>query len=544
MPSHRSPLALVLALAFVAAAAAQSGDPQSEPVQRDFVVAFNAVDVEFDPHHSIYASEAQIFTAIYEGLFTYDPTSLEPVKAACSDWNRSKDGLTYTFAIRDDAKWSDGTPLLARDFRDAWLRALAPSEKADYASFFDVIAGAKAYRLGQSSDPASVGVSVQGDRTLVVKLATPAAYFTRLLCHHAFSPIHPSMLSVHDWASVPSIPVNGAFTIASRSKDEIVLAKNPNYWDAANVSLPGIRIMLSDDDDAATRLFDNGGVDWLAGPMNLDKILSRDAIHAGAMFGTQYWYFDCGTAPFDSPDVRQALALLLPWKDIRSTDSYLNPAETLVLPISGYTEAKGISAQDEAKAKDLLAKSGHADGAGIPTITIAIPSGGDDAVRVSGLMKAAWEKAGLKVEVVTVPAASYFDSVRRKGGGPAYTLALTTWIGDFADPLAFLQMWESDSNLNDARYRDPEYDRLLAQSSALEGPKRFSALAKAETRLLQGAACLPLHYSIALNVIDTDAIHGWNENALDIHPFKYISIGQSRIRPGVVLAAPPTDRGS
>ena len=203
-----------------------------------------------------------------------------------------------------------------------------------------------------------------------------------------------------------------------------------------------------------------------------------------------------------------------------------------------------MGATDEARAKELFAKSGHADGAGIPTISIAIPSGADDALRVSGLMKGAWEKAGLKVEVATIPAAGYFDAIRHKSDGAPYTLSLTTWIGDFADPLAFLQMWESDSNLNDAKVHDPEFDRLLAESSSLEGEKRFSALAKAETRLLTGAACLPLHYSIALNVIDTGTINGWSENALDIHPFKNISIGEARIRPGVVLAPTETDRGS
>ncbi|MEI6874946.1 MAG: peptide ABC transporter substrate-binding protein, partial [Spirochaetota bacterium] len=110
-------------------------------------------------------------------------------------------------------------------------------------------------------------------------------------------------------------------------------------------------------------------------------------------------------------------------------------------------------------------------------------------------------------------------------------------------PLAFLQMWDSDSNLNDARYADPEYDRLLADTAGLEGAKRFSALAKAETRLLSSAACLPLHHSIALNVIDLDTVSGWNDNALDIHPFKYLVLGQASIRPGVVLLPNEARRG-
>jgi ABC-type oligopeptide transport system substrate-binding subunit len=161
-------------------------------------------------------------------------------------------------------------------------------------------------------------------------------------------------------------------------------------------------------------------------------------------------------------------------------------------------------------------------------------------------MKTAWEKAGMTVDVRAVPSARYLEAARPGKGAASFTLALSTWIGDFAYPLAFLQMWESDSNLNDARFSDPEFDRLLADSAALEGPKRLSALAKAETRLLESAACLPLHHSIALNVLDGDAVEGWSDNALDIHPFKYLGFGQARIRPGVIKAEPlaPKAQGS
>jgi len=97
-----------------------------EGVETELTVAFNSLDVEYDPHHSIYASEAQIFTGIYEGLFSYNPLTLDPVKAACSSFTVSKDGLTWTFYIRDEASWSDGSPLVASDFRNAWLRAMTP----------------------------------------------------------------------------------------------------------------------------------------------------------------------------------------------------------------------------------------------------------------------------------------------------------------------------------------------------------------------------------------------------------------------------------
>ena len=112
-----------------ALAVAEGPGSEVAPKPEEFVVAFNALDLQLDPHHSIYSAEAQIFTAAYEGLFSYDPNSLDPVRAACRSYNRSQDGKTYTFYIRDEARWSDGSPLLARDFRDAWLRALDPGDQ-------------------------------------------------------------------------------------------------------------------------------------------------------------------------------------------------------------------------------------------------------------------------------------------------------------------------------------------------------------------------------------------------------------------------------
>jgi peptide/nickel transport system substrate-binding protein/oligopeptide transport system substrate-binding protein len=519
-----------------AAAQAKGDDPAPKP--EEFVVAFNALDLQLDPHHSIYSAEAQIFTAVYEGLFSYDPNSIDfniaPVNAACRRFSTSEDGKTYTFYIRDEARWSDGTPLLARDFRDAWLRAINPATKADYGEFFDVIAGAHDYRSGKTADPATVGITVIADKILQVKLESKADYFTRLLCHHAFSPIHHSMLAAKDWRAALPFPVDGPYVFKSLDSSGLLLVKNDKYWDAASVKIPRIRAIFTDDDADATRRFDDGSIHWLAGPMDFKTLLAQGSIQVGLMFSTHYWFFDCGMAPWNDRDLRRGLALLLPWDDIRSKDKYLAPASTLVLPSVGYQSAKGIGAADQEEAMRLLEKSGHKNGAGIPKITILVPEGGDDADRVAALIKDAWEKLPqVSVELKVVPAAGYFDAVRAGPVAGGWTIASTSWIGDFADPLAFLQMWAQDSNLNDARLSDPEFDRLLAAAALKTGAERFDALGLAETRLLSGAAVLPIYHSLAANVIDTDYVDGWYPNALDIHPFKYLAFGERRIRSNV-----------
>ncbi|HOX33412.1 MAG TPA: peptide ABC transporter substrate-binding protein [Spirochaetales bacterium] len=537
MHARLSGAALGAALALALASLVPGPLAAAEPEGRELVAAFNDIDPELDPHHSIYSAEAQVFTAIYEGLFTYNPDSLDPVKAACRSYSRSQDGRTYTFYIREEAAWSDGSPLVARDFRDAWLRAISPSEKADYASFFDVIDGAREYRLGKSADPASVGISIIDDRILQVRLTAKADYFTRLLCHHSFSPIHPAVLA-SGWRKAFPFPVNGPYKPVSLEKGSFALERNERYWDAENVEIPRLRLVFTDDDADATRRFDNGEIHWLAGPMDLDSLLDR-SIQANPMFGTHYWFFAAGKEPWDDPDLRRALALLLPWPEIRSREQYLIPAPTLVLPFAGYQAAKGLDKADAEEAARLLEKSGHAGGKGLPPLVVLTPDN-EDSKRVAGLMKQVWEKlAGLEVEVRLVAPARYFDLVRAGPGPSGYDLALTTWIGDFADPLAFLQMWASDSNLNDAGLADPDYDRLLAEASAKEGPARLEALAAAETRLLAGAAVLPIYHSIAVNVVDPDFVRGWYANALDIHPFKYLAFGQRRLRPNVVHAAGP-----
>jgi len=116
-----------------------------------------------------------------------------------------------------------------------------------------------------------------------------------------------------------------------------------------------------------------------------------------------------------------------------------------------------------------------------------------------------------------------------------YTVGSCTWIGDFADPYAFLLMWHSESNLNDARLDDPDYDGLLNKSLVEEGVPRFTTLAAAEKLLLERGTILPICYNPALNIIDTGEIDGWYANALDIHPFKYLSFIALRALPGITM---------
>jgi peptide/nickel transport system substrate-binding protein/oligopeptide transport system substrate-binding protein len=147
-------------------------------------------------------------------------------------------------------------------------------------------------------------------------------------------------------------------------------------------------------------------------------------------------------------------------------------------------------------------------------------------------MAVAWkENLGLNVRVEIIGYDRYFQSMKEDG----YIIGSSTWIGDFADPYTFLQMWRRDSNLNDARLDDNEFEELIERSMVEEGRTRMSTLAEAERLLLDRGVVLPIFFHPALNIIDTGEIDGWFPNALDIHPFKYLSFRAFRPLPGVAM---------
>jgi oligopeptide transport system substrate-binding protein len=525
----RALIALILVCLFAAAAAQEALTEQGE-----LVIAMSKSDIELDPHHAYSSDEAQLFTGLYEGLFVYDPANLDPKPALSESFVRSKDKKTYTFAIRKGARYSNGQPIKAQDIRASWLRMIDPKEGAEYSSLFDLIKGVRDYRLGIKPDPDKVGIKAPSDGMLVVDLESPAAYFTKLLCHHSFSLVHPSMLSDDSWKKVSGMPTSGPYSLGSVKPGEMTLVKNENYWDAANVLIPSIRIVFSNDDEDVTRRFNSGEIHWLTGAMNWDMLFDMSARQVTKpLFSTNYLYIRADEKPWNDERVRRALVLLLPWPQIRNPERYYVPADSLIAPIQGYPKVSGPTVQDEDEAKALLAKAGYPDGAGLPEAVIRLADS-EDHKALAKTIQESWAAAGVKARIENLPSDEYFQSLKKKD----YTLGSMTWIGDFSDPLTFLQMWTSDSNLNDAKYSSKAYDKLIAASMAQEGNARMKTLSEAEKQLLDSAVCIPLFHSIALNVISTEAIGGWYSNPLDIHPFKFLRFIASPPVQGIVLALP------
>jgi len=504
--------------------------PRSE-VKDEFTAVFSSGDLELDFRKSFLAGESQLFTALYEGLFSYHPLTMEPVLAAARSWQVSEDGREWTFVIRDNARFQNGDPLRAEDFKAAWLSLLAPGRNAPYSSFFDIIEGAENFRLGKGAADA-VGITAASEKTLIVRLNSPAAFFPSMLSHHSFSPIHHSMVNEDDWSK--QLPVgNGPFYIKEIDADHIEFAKNPHYWDQSEVAFNRITIRFTDDGEEASALWNSGAARWLQGATDFDALQDRSGIEVNAMFATHYYFIRSARKPWDDFRLRRALSLVLPWAEIRQ--GHLLPASTLIFPLPGYPRITGLQSTDVAEAKRLLGEAGFDEGSGLPELVIRIPAY-PEAERIASLMARVWRDTlniAVRVELVTE---RYFDSLHLDD----YDVGSLTWIGDFIDPYTFLKTWRRGSNLNDAHHNDDDFEALLSRSMTEEGEARWKTLSEAEALLLERGNVLPVSYTPAINVIDLNEIDGWYPNVLDIHPFKYMSFRALRPLPGVVLAPKKT----
>lgn len=528
LPDH--PIAAALTAAALAVAVPTLA--ADEVAARELVVAYYGhPQIALDPLHAFTSTEAQLFTALSEGLVSYHPVTLNPVPGVARSWHVSEDGLRYRFLLRDNARFSDGTRVIAEDFRASWLRIINPIEQAEYSLLFDVIRGVAAYRSGVTNDVAKVGIRVISPGELEVELEQPTEHFLNTLAHHAFAPVYPAYRAQVSWEQQAPIIGNGPFDVTEWQPDELVFERNPHYWARSTVDLDRIHIRFFDDLSMINAGFMKGTVHWATNFQ--DDTLVRPFIVANRLFSTSYFVFRSSDPPFDDVRVRRALALLVPWETVRAPGGQVQfPSSVLVPQAPGYPDVNGITTEDLRTSRRLLEQAGFADGAGLPPIIIKVASAW--AIRRAEPIKKAWE-THLGADVTVALMSEYDDYLADIKAGE-FTLAAAGWIGDFADPITFLQMWTSSSNLNDAGYTSREYDRLIARARGDTGLDRLELLGKAEELLLQEAVILPVYHGVTASLIDLQRISGWSPNPLDIHPFRYLGFTHVDLPAGVAGA--------
>lgn len=517
----RALVASLAILTLVAGCGARTGDEGQQgstggpggqqAAKQELVVNLGAEPPTMDPGLMEDHSSITVATNIFEGLTRLNPDGKYEA-AMAESWETSEDGLVWTFKLRDGIKWSNGDPVTAHDFEFAWKRALAPEFGSPYAYQLYYLKNGEKYNKGEITDPDQVGVKALDDKTLQVTLEAPTPYFLSLTAFPTYYPVPKKVVEANpNWAAEAATLVgNGPFKIVEWvHNDKLVIVKNENYWDKDTVKLEKITFLMVPDGATNVTMFENGEVDVNLGAIpqaDLPRLLASGDAKVTPQLGTYYYIVNTTKPPFNDVRVRKALSLAIDRKAIveNVTRAGELPAYAFVPPgipdVSGdFRQNAGnyISEDMEAniaEAKRLLAEAGYPDGKGFPPAVILYNQEGAHQP-VAEAIQAMW-KQNLGITNITLQSQEWKVFLQTRHN-LQYDIARNGWLGDYLDPMTFLDMFTSDSGQNDTGWKSKEYDELIATAKRSADPQvRMEAMHKAEKMLFDEAVVIPIYFYV------------------------------------------------
>ncbi|MCR4756489.1 MAG: peptide ABC transporter substrate-binding protein [Butyrivibrio sp.] len=487
-----------------------------------------------DPQQATDGTSFEVIADYTDGLMQMDADG-QAVNALAESIDVSEDGLTYTFHIREDANWSNGEPVTAADFVFAWQRAVDPEVASEYSYMLsdigqivnaqDIIDGAK--------DKSELGVTAVDDKTLEVKLNVPVSYFLSLMYFPTFYPVNQAFFEscADTYATSPETTLsNGAFVLDDYqpAATTIHLTKNPDYYDADRVKLPGLNYQVIQDSQQALMSYQSGDLDTtLVNGEQVDQVKDDPAFKA---IGAGYlWYISPNiqeVKELQNVNIRYAITMALNREAI-TTDVLKDgsaPTYTAVpMDFAAGPDGSDFSA-DQEKFKEVCRYDADAaveywnkglEELGVTEVTITMIHDADDApIKVAQVVKEQLETTlpGLTVELQQMPKK---ERVQRMQEGE-FELGLTRWGPDYADPMTYLGMWVTNNSNNYGFWSNKDYDAIIAEcttgETAMDASARWSALYDAEQIVMDEAVIFPLYTQCNAELISTSV------SGIEFHP--------------------------
>ncbi|ONI39620.1 peptide ABC transporter [Candidatus Epulonipiscium fishelsonii] len=498
----------------------------AEDVAQEMTFVLSNLPDGLDPGITNNSFSKYVLFNAFEGLVTYDQNgSLVPGLA--NDWSISEDGRTYTFNLRPDLKWSDGTPLTASDFVYSILRVATPETTAQYVNMVtDYIVNAQEYYEGKI-DAEEVGVKAVDDSTLEITIKEPLSYYIDILSMWVYSPVQQATVEANGeaWSTKAETYVsNGPFKVTEMSMSEnVVLEKNENYWNAENVQLEKINFRYILDTSTALTAYETGEVDGIVSIPSTDyaRLRAEDkGVKSYPSYGTVFHLINNAKAPYDNPKVREALNLALDRQliidnviqvDAQPAYSFLSPGYKVDgVDITDDRGTFGMSPSAEIeKAQQALADAGYPNGEDFPALELSYYS--DDTVKkVVEAMAQMWEtNLNIDVEITSNEWVLFYESVQAGD----YDVAAMGWSADYFHPMSFMPLLKTGDSTNTSWYSNPEYDALVDQIRAESDPNKVAELVKqADIMVSSDYPMVPLYYK-SNNILLHDHIQGVHMNA-------------------------------
>ncbi len=507
-----------------------------------------------DPALAQGTHESWILDHTFEGLMKIDK-DLKVVPGMAEKYEVSDDNLTYTFTLRDGIKWSNGDPITAHDFEFAWKRALDPNLASEYSHQLYYIKGGEAYNNTKSPgleypddngnmvvetyDPSELeGLDVEGkdeeainemvyekrleaareevavkaldDKTLEVTLEAPTAYFLELTAFYTLYPVNKNVVESNpDWAKNASTHVsNGPFTLTEwEHSATIKIRKNDNYYDKDSIKIDGVNFDIISDENTAWQKYEGGDYDFLTplpqAVVPQMKESDNPELVIGAEVGTYYYNLNSKIKPFNNVKVRKGLAMTLDRQTI--VDKIAQGGQIAaegVVPF-GMKDDKGNEYRDDVgnlveynveEGKKLFEEGLAEEGMKPEDFKnfVLLYNTQEAHKKIAQAAQEMWRlNLGIEIQLENVDFQVKLD--REKAGD--YDISRAGWIGDYMDPITFIELWESNSSFNDAKYSNPEYDKLVAIAKSSSDPKeRFDAMKKAEKMIMADMPVIPVYF--------------------------------------------------
>ncbi|MBQ7578562.1 MAG: peptide ABC transporter substrate-binding protein [Synergistaceae bacterium] len=462
-----------------------------------------------DPFLNHALDGGQVDANIFEGLVRRGFN--DKIEPACAEsWDISPDGLTWTFYLRDNLKWSDGKKLTAQHFKDGFMHLIAPETAAPNANYGFFIKNAEKFYKGEAKAE-EVGLSVPDGKTFIITLEYKNPLMLDYMSFQTFVPARMDVINNNPrgWAARPeTIVSNGAFILSKwkhGSGGEIVLLKNNNYWDSENVKIDRLRFVLIGDSNTALAAFKAGKIDYISSiPARiLPALLKTGEAKSLPALGTSFIDFNCAHKPFDDSRVRRAFTLAVDRSII--TDKLLGSGEKPATGIVSYlvpgvnisqdfrTEGGAflpVSADVE-QARKLLAEAGYPNGENFPEVSLKY-SGKPGSNMLAEVLQNMWKQVlGVNVGLLNEEWKVFLQSMQEGN----FDMAASSWILDFPDASNILDTYKSDSPQNDMSWKNSEFDELMRKSALeMDHSKRINYMHEAEKILMREMPSLPLYF--------------------------------------------------
>lgn len=491
---------------------------------------------ELDPHIVTGIPEFHILLALFEGLVIAEPRELKPVGGVAKEWECSPDKKEWTFYLRNNAKWSNGDNVTAEDFRFSYQRILSPALGSEYAYMLYCIENAEEYHKGKISDFSKVGVIVKNDTTLIIRLSKPIPYFLSLLAHHSWFPVHPPTILKSGkidsrgsgWTKPENFVGNGPFKLSKWEVNKIVtVKKNEHYWDKSSIKIDEINFYPVENQQTEERLFRTGKLHITSGlsPLKIEwyKENQPEALRNDPYLGTYFYVINVKKPPLDNVLVRKALSLAIDRKAIvnKILKGGQLPATSFTPPNTGesYLSPSNFVYFDTIEAKKSLKRAGYDPTTNsFPQIELLYNTSETHHI-IAQAIQQMW-KQYLNIDVVLVNQEWKVYLASKQEGN--FHIARMGWIGDYNDPMTFLDMWVKDGGNNNSGWHSSKYDSLINIASSIsDTKKRAEVFYDAEKILLTELPIIPIYFYTNVYLIRPE-VKGWYPNILNLHNYKFI----------------------